>query len=88
MARYDNQLFMNNGYPIFKWAPGVPILDNDEDDDKIVHAIEQVAYGVHAEPDNEYDKDNEDTGEDEECDGHGDGDDNKDSEAFLSNSLH
>ena len=64
MKRSDNQPIMNNGYPIFKWAPGVPILDNDDDDDILVDALEQVAYGVHEEPDNEYDKDNEDTGED------------------------
>ena len=29
MARADNQPIMTNFYPVFKWDPGVPILDND-----------------------------------------------------------
>ena len=32
MARSENQSTMTNCYPIFKWAPGFPILDNDEDE--------------------------------------------------------
>ena len=28
--RSDIQPTMNNGYPIFEWAPGVPILDGDD----------------------------------------------------------
>ena len=29
MAIADNQPIMNNGYPIFKWATGVTIIDNE-----------------------------------------------------------
>ena len=32
MARYDNQPIMKNGYPILKYASGVPILNDDEDE--------------------------------------------------------
>ena len=43
--------------------------------------MEQVAYGVHAEPDDEdvkYDKDDEDTSEYDESDGHDNIDNNED----------
>ena len=35
----------------------MPILDNDEDENKIINAMEQVFYFVHAEPDEREDKD-------------------------------
>ena len=30
MARSENQQTTTNSYPIFEWAPGVPILDGDD----------------------------------------------------------
>ena len=33
MARAEGQPIMNNKVPIFEWAPGVPILDDDQYDD-------------------------------------------------------
>ena len=44
MAARENQPIMTNGYPIFEWQPGVPILYEDEaegeahDDDALVNA--------------------------------------------------
>ena len=75
--RTDNQPTMGNGYPIFEWAPGFPILNDDEDENKISNFMEQVAYDFHVEP---YDEDEENTGEDDVSDGHDDRDDNKDPE--------
>ena len=39
--------------------------------------MEQIAYDVYVYPDDEDNKYDEDTGEDEESDGHDDGDDNR-----------
>ena len=56
----------------------MPILDNDEDENKIINAMEQVFYFVHAEPDDREDKDDKNTGKDDVSDGHDDRYDNKD----------
>ena len=72
---------MTNGYPIFEWAPGVPILDNYEYENEISNAMEQLSYDMDADPydeDDEDDKDDEGRGEYGKSDGHDDGDDNKD----------
>ena len=58
-------------------ATGVNILDDDEDENEIPDAMDQVDYDVHVYPDEE---DDDDTGEDEEIHGHNDGYDNKDPE--------
>ena len=81
MARTDNQLIITNCYLIFKWAALFTILNDDEDENKIFNVMEQLAYGVHAEPDDEdvkYDKDDEDTSEYDESDGHDNIDNNED----------
>ena len=46
---------MTNGYTIFEWDLWVPILDNDEDENEISYAMEQVAYDVHVDPNGEDD---------------------------------
>ena len=43
----DNWPIITNGYPISEWVPGVPIRDDDEDENVIFDAMEQVAYDVH-----------------------------------------
>ena len=48
-----------------------------ENENEIADAMDQVAYGVHAEPDEKYDKDDKYTGEDDEINDHDFGDDNK-----------
>ena len=62
---------MTNGYPIFKWAPGVPILNNYEDENENFDTMEKVAYDVRLHPDDEDDKDDEDdedSGKDDKSD--------------------
>ena len=60
IARSYNHAIMTNGYPIFKWDPGVTILNDDEDENEIADSMERVAYDMHAEPDNKDDGDDED----------------------------
>ena len=53
--------------------------------------MEQVAYGVHGEPDNEYDEDekyDKDTSEDDESGGHDDIDDTSYPEKLKGNPNH
>ena len=64
MARAENQPIMTNGYPISKWALGVPIIDDDEDEKEISNSMDQVAYDVHVDPYFEDDKDNKDDEDD------------------------
>ena len=53
MERSDYQPIMTNGYYIFEWATGVPIINDDEDEDKISNAMGQVDYYLHVDTDNE-----------------------------------
>ena len=73
----DNKKIITNGYPIFEWAPGVPILDDDEGENEISNATEQVAYDVHVDTYDEDDKYDKDTGKVDKSDDHDDGYDNK-----------
>ena len=81
MARDDNQSLMTTGYHILEWDPGVPILDDDKEENEITNAMKKLAYYVHVYPDEKYGedyKDGKDTGKDDKSDGHDDGDKKED----------
>jgi hypothetical protein len=44
MAEAEGQPIMANG-PIFEWSPGVPIPDDDEDEEELNEAIAGLEYG-------------------------------------------
>ena len=73
---------MTNVYPIFEWDPEVPIINDDENENESSDVMEQVAYDVHAEPDDE------DTGKDDEREGHDDRYDNEDPKKLESHPDH
>jgi hypothetical protein len=66
---------MANG-PIFEWAPGIPILNDDEDEDDLLHAMANIVYddnansnddsNYHPDGDDDEDKNSEDG---DNCDG-------------------
>ena len=69
----------------------MPIIDNNDYENKISDTMEQVAYGVHEEPDNEDDEDekyDKDTSEDDESGGHDDIDDKSYPEKLKGNPNH
>ena len=47
IERSENQPIMTNGYPILKWDPGVPKLDDDEYENENSNSMGKVAYDVH-----------------------------------------
>ena len=69
----------------------MPTINDNYYENKISDIKEQVAYGVHEEPDNEYDEDekyDKDTSEDDESGGHDDIDDKSYPEKLKGNPNH
>ena len=91
MARSDNQPIMTNGYPIIKWNPVMPTLDDSQDLKKIDDAKDQVVCDVCTKTNEKYKKDNKndedekhdkDTGKDNKSDIHDDGDEREDPKKY------
>jgi len=77
MAKDEKQLVMTNGYPIFEWAPGVPILDADEDEDEVAEAMEGIVYD--GDTNSEHDSHDKVSDDDDNSSDNSDSDDDGDS---------
>ena len=58
MAKDEDQPLMNNGIPIFEWAPGFPIIDDDDITQNEPEHIEHVNE-VHDTPDSDDEREDE-----------------------------
>jgi hypothetical protein len=62
MAEAEGQPAMANG-PIFEWIPGVPILDDDEDEEEINEAIDALEHEHNIDTENNEDSEEDDASE-------------------------